>query len=178
MLSVGLTPRAGVGSRGRQQGPAPQGSPGALAAWSVRPRSPPSWEKGFGHTSHAAQQDRDRPMELHLSSPQPPPPSYGNQKAPSSLPPTLPSIPTAQARTDSSVTTRPSRAPSLPTTQLPLQHKTALVNQCSSPLTCVCQAARRGGTQDCEFLASSLLARPWIWNCPETPGHGGMRAVT
>lgn len=85
-------------------------------------------------------------------------PAIGTQKkTPNPLPPPFHQSPSAQARTDSSVTTRPSPAPSLPTTQLPLQQETALVNQCSSPLICVCQAARRGGTRDCE---SPSIARP------------------
>lgn len=105
-------------------------------------------------------------------SPQHLPPSYQYPKNIHPLPPPFRQSPTAQARTDSSIITRPPRAPSLPTTQLPLQQETALVNQCSSPLICVCQAARRGGPR---------AANPHPSPCPRGAGgsldRGGDRAA-
>lgn len=165
--------------RQRGQGQAPRAAqelphtakpqPRALSAlrWSVPSRSHLSWEEGFGHTSHTAQRGR--------ASKQPPAPSSqlpvsNPPLPPQPSPPTSPSIPVAQARTDSSVTTRPPRAPSPPTTQLPLQQESALVNQCSSLLICVFQAERRGGTQDCK---SPSFALPQGARCSLDRGGAG-----
>lgn len=107
---------------------------------------------------------QSRPLHLPLS--------YRYPKNIHPLPPPFRQSPTAQARTDSSITTRPPCAPSLPTTQLLLQQETALVNQCSSLLICVCQAARRGGPR---------AANPHPSPCPQGAGgsldHGGVRTA-
>lgn len=104
-------------------------------------------------------------------SPQPPPPQLPVPNPPVPSPPqpsprTSPSIPVAQARTDSSVSTRPSCAPSPPTTQLPLQQEPALVNQCSSPVNLCFPGREEGRERDpgqqiplCRPAAGSSLGR-------------------
>lgn len=156
----------GQGSRGRQWGQAAQSSPGIAPhgqAMATGPRCPlaalvgpsllPS-QLGGGFRPHIPRSTEGQ--RSPDAAPSPLLPATGTQNPPNPLPPPLHQSPLAQARADSSVTTRPSPAPSLPTTQLPLQQETALVNQCSSPLICVCQVARRGGTQDCESPSITL----------------------
>lgn len=165
--------RRAQGKRGWQEGQPPRGSTGAAPhgqATATGPRCPfaalvgpsplPSQPGGRfqPHMSCSTEGQRLLHGAALQAAPSPLLPATGTQKSPTLYPQPFHQSPTAQARTDSSITTRPSRAPSLPTTQLPLQRETALVNQCSSPLICVCQADRRGGTRDCKSPSVALPA--------------------